>query len=93
MTQTIPVTVPLTRAAFEKALDSGELYVAINNGRWWKARRNGKTITWKRDLDRFRIPFKYGLKNCGSVSETDLRDGIFPDQFFRHVDDVPAGVR
>ena len=29
-----------------------------------RARRNGKTKTWKTRPDRFKIPVKYGLREC-----------------------------
>ena len=55
----------------ERALDNSdmELWAQMGNGRWWKLRRNGKTQTWKRSPERFRIPVKAGLKSCGEVQE------------------------
>jgi len=32
-------------------------------------RRNGKTQVWKRSLERFRIPIKYGLYIYGAITE------------------------
>ena len=34
-----------------------------------KVRRNGKTQTWKRDADRFRIPIKHGLYSYGEITQ------------------------
>ena len=60
-----------TRQEIETALDAGHLWVAITNGKWWVARRNGATQRWKRDEARFRIPFKYGLKNYGALTDEE----------------------
>lgn len=38
-------------------------------------RRNGKTQTWKRNLDRFRIPVKFGLYAYDAIDESNLTDG------------------
>jgi hypothetical protein len=35
-------------------------------------RRNGKTKTWKRDPDRFRIPVKYGMRGYGYITYEQL---------------------
>jgi hypothetical protein len=35
-------------------------------------RRNGKTKTWVRDQDRFRIPIKRGLKTYGYITTEQL---------------------
>jgi hypothetical protein len=45
----------------ERALSHGCLWVRLNNGRYWKLRRNGATKRWKRNAERFRIPVKAGL--------------------------------
>ncbi len=52
----------------EKALDEGKLYTAMSGGKFWLARRNGKTQTWKRDQERIRIPVKCGFRLCGELS-------------------------
>ena len=36
-----------------------------------RTRRNGKTRTWKRDLDRFEIPVKYGLYEYYIIDNTN----------------------
>lgn len=38
-----------------------------------RARRNGKTKTWKRN-DRFSIPVKYGLKECFYITQNNCID-------------------
>jgi len=35
-------------------------------------RRNGKTKTWKRNLERFRIPVKFGLYGYDCITENDV---------------------
>lgn len=62
----------MTRQDLETALDAGNLWAAMANGRWWRLRRNGATQTWKRDPSRFSVPVKAGLKSCARITETDL---------------------
>ena len=57
-------------ADIEHALDNHSLFVRVNADRYWRARRNGKTQTWKRDKTRFRIPVKYGLYGYGAIEQT-----------------------
>lgn len=64
----------LTRQQLETALDGGKLFVEMSNGRFWRARRNGRTQTWKRDPGKFRIPIKMGLRNYGELTPRDLFD-------------------
>lgn len=59
----------MDRQTVETALDGGCLWAKMTSGRYWRARRNGKTQLWKRSPDRFRIPFKIGLKECGQLTE------------------------
>lgn len=66
-----------TLAEIEDALDTGYLWAAVNRGidgegRYWKARRNGKTKRWKRDTTRFEIPFKTGFRVTGTVANTSI---------------------
>jgi hypothetical protein len=83
----------VTRSNIDQILDSRQLYVALKNGRWWQARRNGATKTWKKDASRVYIPFKYGFKGYGQITETYFHDGILDQSLFRHVEDVPANLR
>lgn len=61
----------MTREEVEAALDSGNLQTRMNNGKWWKVRRNGKTQTWKKSPWRFRIPTKAGLHAYSEITETN----------------------
>lgn len=61
----------MIRTQVETALDAGQLWATMRNGRYWKLRRNGRTQTWKtRPMD-FRIPVKAGLRSYASVTEGD----------------------
>lgn len=62
----------ITRANVDTMLDDGAIECAMNSGRWWKIRRNGKTRTWKRDAARIAIPYKYGMYGYGTITETDF---------------------
>lgn len=55
----------------EIALDEDNLWALMQNGRYWKLRRNGQTKLWKRSPERFSIPVKAGLKSYGRIEETD----------------------
>lgn len=61
-----------TLQEIENALDHGALFASMTGGKWWLARRNGKTKLWKREPARFRIPFKVGFKQQDSLTERDL---------------------
>jgi hypothetical protein len=58
---------PTNRGEIEIALDSGNLYIAVANGAWYQARRNGKTQTWKTNPDRFRIPVRFGFRGTTGI--------------------------
>lgn len=58
----------MTQQEIETALANGELWAQMSSGRFWRARRNGKTQTWKTRAGEFRIPIKCGLKACGEVT-------------------------
>lgn len=36
-----------TQQTIEDALDRGQIEAEMNNGRWWRLRRNGATKVWK----------------------------------------------
>ena len=40
-------------------------------------RRNGRTQTWKRDADRFRVPIKYGLYTYGAIVNGPLDKDMY----------------
>lgn len=75
----------MNQAQMEYALDHGELYAEMSNGRWWKIRRNGKTKTWKTRPGEFQIPIKAGLKSYGYLDHTGV--GV------AHRDQIPANLR
>jgi hypothetical protein len=52
----------------EHALQHGCLWIKTSRNRYWRLRRNGCTKTWKRDLNRFRIPVKAGLYVYSAVT-------------------------
>ena len=62
----------ITRLNVNELLDRGMIECAMNSGKWWRIRRNGKTRTWKRDAMRIAIPFKYGMYGYGLITETDF---------------------
>jgi len=81
------------RGEIDGLLDEGKLFVTLNNGTLQRMRRNGKSQTWKREPDRFRIPFKYGFRGYGSINEGCMSndgDYLIP-QLFRHVNDLTEG--
>jgi hypothetical protein len=80
----------ITRENVNELLDSGMLYAQMSSGNWWRARRNGKTQTWKRDASRIRIPVKMGLKSCASIYECEFVNGVLRSDYWRHKDDVPG---
>ncbi len=64
-------------------LDRGMICAAMHGGKWYRARRNGATKTWKTRPGEFRIPIKAGFKACGYIEHNNL-------QHFAHVDDLNA---
>lgn len=42
----------------------------VRTGRCQVWRRNGNTQEWKRDLDRFEVPVKYGLRGYDRITNT-----------------------
>lgn len=41
-------------------------------------RRNGKTKTWVTRPDEFRVPIKYGLRDCFYITQNDAVDYHIP---------------
>ena len=55
------------------AIKHGCVWVRMNSGRYWRVRCNGATQLWKRDLFRYRIPVKAGLKVYSEITnETEI---------------------
>ena len=59
-------------------LKTGCLWVRMSNGRYWRLRQNGATKLWKRDIFRYRIPVKAGLKTCSEITNETV---IYPADF------------
>lgn len=75
-------------ASIEHALQHGCLWVKMSSGRYWRLRRNGCTKRWKRDLQRFRIPVKAGLKAYAAITnETDIGEYDSHKDFIFALDD------
>ena len=55
-------------AYIEAALDAGEIRALAPNGNYGSCRRNGKTVTWVRLPNEFRIPVKIGFRGYGYIS-------------------------
>ena len=88
-----PTQRPISRDNVEPMLDAGELYIQMRYGRWWRLRRNGKTKTWKKNPQRFRIPVKFGLKFYGAIDDSDLNGEHFDSFHIRHISDIPDELR
>ncbi len=71
----------ITRANVNQLLDTHRLQIHMTNGNWWDCRRNGQTRYWKRDANRIHIPFKYGFKSYGNITEADFGIPSGPDSF------------
>lgn len=54
-------------------VDGGRVYAEMTSGRYWRVRRNGATQLWKRDLNRFRIPVKAGLRGYAAIENGNLK--------------------
>ena len=57
----------ILHAYIENSLYNGELWAAMQSGRYWKLRRNGKTQTWKTRPGEFRVPVKCGMYTYGEI--------------------------
>lgn len=55
------------------AIKHGQVWLRMNSGRYWRVRGNGRVQLWKRDLFRYRIPVKAGLKVYSEITnETEI---------------------
>lgn len=62
---------------FDQALTAGNFeHVTLKNADKTplRARRNGKTKTWKTRPNEFRIPAKHGLKECFYITNENASD-------------------
>jgi hypothetical protein len=84
----VGISTQVTRGELDKLVDAGQVFIRMKSEKWWQIRRNGKTRTWKRNANRFALPFKYGLYGYGTITEADLLEGnrLNPEHF-RHSDD------
>lgn len=74
----------ITRHNIDQLIDAGQIEVAMQSGKWWKIRRNGRTKRWVNDPVRIKIPFKMGMYAFGSITETDFKaDGTLDPEMFR----------
>lgn len=62
----------MTLQQIEAALDAGQLWAKMGNGRTWRCRRNGQTKTWKTRPGEFQIPVKTGFYTCSHVRHDNL---------------------
>ena len=59
-----------------KALKSGNhIWAQANDMSAKQVKINGKVRTWKRDVTRVEVPFKYGLYEYGTFSLSDVQAG------------------
>jgi hypothetical protein len=74
----------ITRQNVDLLLDRGLIEIAMTSGKWWSIRRNGATKTFKKDAARIYIPFKYGFKFYGNITEADFGPcGTLNEKHFR----------
>lgn len=66
----------MTRQAIETALDQGKVEILMGTGKWWRARRNGRTQTWKTRPSHFRIPIKFGLRGYDAIDHDNM-NGVY----------------
>jgi hypothetical protein len=57
-------------------LQDGSLWILMGSGRYWRLRQNGKVKRWKRDMFRYRIPVKAGLRVYSEITN-DTQIGTF----------------
>jgi hypothetical protein len=83
----------MTLDEIETALDSYQLEVRWNNGRWHAVRRNGATKHWKKPCTptgRWRIPCKTGFRDCFAIAPLWHDGDLTPDSERLRVRPVPV---
>jgi hypothetical protein len=76
VTKTKIIPEQITRANVAAMIIARKIEVAMKGGAWWTIRLNGQIQRWKRDPKRIRIPYKYGLRGYGEITEKDF---VAPD--------------
>lgn len=81
----------MTRQEAETALAEGRLYILVDTRKaaYWKARRNGKTLTTKRDAGAWSIPVKGGFHHTTRITNLNNGLSIAGLPLWRIVHDVP----
>lgn len=62
----------MTLNEIEQALQAGQIYAEMRNGKFWRVRRNGKTKIWRTRPGHFEIPVKAGLRSYGYIRHDNL---------------------
>jgi hypothetical protein len=62
----------VNRHDFEQSLAAGNVYVHVGGGRYWLARRDGKTKFWKTRPLEWVVPIKMGYRDHARVSHIDF---------------------
>jgi hypothetical protein len=62
----------IDRITLEQAIDRGNVWALMRNGRWWRVRRNGATQLWKTRPDEYSIPIKAGLRFYTRITHRDI---------------------
>ena len=63
-----------------------EVYMCSFRDRVVKVRVNGALKTWKTEPERFRLPVKYGLRECGAIDQDNC------DRFFITKEEAEAAL-
>src|SRR5688572_15183423 len=69
-----PDKIDITRENCDTVSDFEHYSIKNSDGSPARARRNGKTKTWKTRPTEFRIPVKYGLKVCFYITQATCKE-------------------
>ena len=67
----LPITVDQARS-LRHGVTLHHMMLKNADGTPLRARVNGKVKLWKREPERFEIPLKHGLRDCGYMREDDV---------------------